>query len=115
MNGFLIAVAFGESGDSRTRGSKMPTGEQRWHVHFSGQVQGVGFRYRTANIAKLMDVRGFVRNLPNGQVELIGEGNTGSLEALIREIQAAMADGIQNVDIKKSPSPAEFSSFEVRF
>jgi acylphosphatase len=62
-----------------------------------------------------MDVRGFVRNLPNGQVELIGEGNTGSLEALIREIQAAMADGIQNVDIKKSPSPAEFSSFEVRF
>ena len=51
----------------------------RRHCYFSGRVQGVGFRYTSRNIAINYDVTGFVRNLPDGRVELVAEGPPGVL------------------------------------
>src|SRR5207245_6186322 len=45
------------------------------HVYYSGQVQGVGFRYTAQQLAAGFAVSGFVRNLPNGDVELVAEGD----------------------------------------
>ena len=59
---------------------------QRWEVHYLGRVQGVGFRHTASQIARRHPVKGFVRNLPNGQVHLVVEGDTGSLEAFLDEI-----------------------------
>ena len=48
----------------------------------SGMVQGVGFRYFTARRAQALQLAGWVRNLPDGRVEVVASGDPSSLEAL---------------------------------
>lgn len=57
------------------------------HVLFSGRVQGVGFRYTVCRIAQRYAVTGFVRNLPNGDVELLAEGEETVLSDFLHEIR----------------------------
>ncbi|HEY1052851.1 MAG TPA: acylphosphatase [Prosthecobacter sp.] len=58
------------------------------HVYFSGRVQGVGFRYSTKQIASGFDVTGWVKNLPDGRVELFAQASdTDELEAFLEDIQ----------------------------
>lgn len=64
---------------------------------FEGRVQGVGFRYQTISVAKGFEVSGSVRNLPDGRVHLIAEGE----EAEVRAFQEAVADEMENY-IRKS-------------
>lgn len=54
---------------------------------FDGRVQGVGFRYATKQIAKGFDVIGSVKNLDDGRVELILQGEPGEVEAFIDELK----------------------------
>lgn len=53
---------------------------------FGGRVQGVGFRYATKQIAKGFDVCGSVKNLDDGKVELILQGESGEVEAFVDEL-----------------------------
>ncbi len=62
------------------------TGESktaRAHVFISGQVQGVFFRQEAKDRARTRGVGGWVRNLPDGRVEAVFEGTTGSVESMI--------------------------------
>jgi acylphosphatase len=59
---------------------------QRVVVFYSGRVQGVGFRATVRQIACGYDVSGMVRNLPDGRVELIGEGSKAELQAFLEGI-----------------------------
>ena len=72
---------------------------------FEGRVQGVGFRYQTVSVAKGFDVSGSVRNLPDGRVHLVAEGD----EAEVREFQEAVADEmesyIRNSEIQPTVGP----------
>ena len=61
---------------------------QRLTVLYAGHVQGVGFRYTVKQVATGFDVTGAVRNLPDGRVELVAEGERAELEAF----QAAIRD-----------------------
>ncbi|MEC8826968.1 MAG: acylphosphatase [Verrucomicrobiota bacterium] len=54
---------------------------------FAGRVQGVGFRYSTKNLAKGFDVLGWVKNLPDGRVELQIQGDEEELDEFIQELQ----------------------------
>jgi len=51
-----------------------------------GQVQGVGFRMRVSQVARRLGLRGMVRNLHDGRVEVFCEGSREIISALIREI-----------------------------
>ena len=53
----------------------------RRRVHFSGRVQGVGFRFTCQSLARGFDVAGHVRNLADGRVELVAEGESSELDA----------------------------------
>ncbi|MEM9281062.1 MAG: acylphosphatase [Verrucomicrobiota bacterium] len=53
---------------------------------FEGRVQGVGFRYSTKNLAKGFDVVGWVKNLPDGRVELQIMGDEEELDEFIQEL-----------------------------
>jgi len=55
-------------------------------VIFEGRVQGVGFRYTTKDIARGFDVRGWVKNLPDGTVELQVDGDAAEVTAFLKEI-----------------------------
>jgi len=55
----------------------------RAHLFISGQVQGVGYRLSTVSEARRWDVKGWVRNLPDGRVEAVLEGNKSGVERMI--------------------------------
>ena len=55
-------------------------------VFFEGRVQGVGFRYSVRQLAKGYDVAGWVRNLPDGRVELEASGETEEVQAFLKAI-----------------------------
>lgn len=60
---------------------------QRLRVVYSGQVQGVGFRYTVRGVAQGFEVAGLVRNLLDGTVELVAEGSRDELEAFREAIR----------------------------
>ena len=81
---------------------------------FSGHVQGVGFRYTARGVASGYPVTGFVRNLPDGRVEMVIEGDAGDLEALAADLGRKMEGFIKRVDVSESPATGEFTGFSVR-
>jgi acylphosphatase len=87
---------------------------RRWNIHFSGHVQGVGFRYQTHLLAQRYEVVGWVANLDNGQVRLLVEGKPSELAIFLRDLQEKMAGYIGDVEIQKGPASGEFNRFEIR-
>ncbi len=64
-------------------------------VYYSGHVQGVGFRATTAWIARTHpQIRGWVRNLSDGRVELLADGEVGAIEAFLADVRQRMAEHI---------------------
>lgn len=87
---------------------------QRCEVYFSGQVQGVGFRYSTLRIAQRFNVTGFVRNLPDGRVHLVLEGSANELDDVLRDLNREMGGYIRDTMIDRRSANGEFTSFEIR-
>lgn len=56
----------------------------RAHVIISGQVQRVGFRYSTQDMAMVYGLNGWVRNLPDGRVEAAFEGDRATIDKMLR-------------------------------
>ncbi len=55
-------------------------------AYFSGHVQGVGFRYTTVHMASKFNIAGYVRNLDDGRVEIVAEGEVKELNEFIEKI-----------------------------
>jgi acylphosphatase len=81
----------------------------------SGIVQGVGFRFFTARAARGLGIRGFVRNLPDGRVEVVAAGTRDALlefEAILRRGPAgAQVDGTTATDLAIDH---DLDGFEIR-
>ena len=91
-----------------------PRGERR-EVHYSGHVQGVGFRYTVQHLAAGFSVAGYVRNLADGRVQLVAEGAPAELDGFLEAIAQRMADHVRNASVDVRPAMGEFSGFEVRY
>jgi len=76
-------------------------------------VQGVGFRHTTWTIAKRFDVTGFVRNLPDGRVELVAEGNKNELDCFQAAVVEAIKKHVRDASAAESPATNEFQSFDI--
>ena len=85
----------------------------RRHCYFSGRVQGVGFRYTTRNIAISYDVTGFVRNLPDGRVELVAEGPGSQVDGFIEAICDRMKSYIRQTSLNDEPASGQFPQFVI--
>lgn len=83
-------------------------------IYYSGQVQGVGFRYTVRQVASGYEVVGTVRNLSDGRVELLAEGTREELDAFRRGIrESGMDHFIDNEDVSWSEARSEFRGFEI--
>ncbi len=88
----------------------------RLHLFFEGTVQGVGFRFYTERAARRLDIAGFVRNLPNGAVEVVAEGKRKILDEFLSAIQTGNLSGyITGTEKIWEPPTGEFNDFGVRF
>lgn len=83
-------------------------------IHYSGHVQGVGFRYTVKTVAAGFEIAGTVRNLPDGRVELLAEGAREELEAFHQAIRGAgLAGFIRDENVTWSEAQSEFRGFEI--
>lgn len=89
---------------------------QRLHAIASGRVQGVGYRNFVWKYAQKTPVCGYVKNLQNGTVEVIAEGNDDDLQALLRTMRKGpMLARVDDVSQQYSPATGEFDGFSVRY
>jgi acylphosphatase len=82
-------------------------------IHFSGHVQGVGFRYTAQAVARDFDVVGYVKNLSDGRVKLEVEGEEAEVDRFVERIRRHMGGHIRHVDSVTSPATGDFSDFRV--
>ena len=80
----------------------------------SGRVQGVGFRWFTQDAASREGVTGWVRNLPDGRVELIVEGESAELDAFLQAVADRMQEYIRHAQVATLAARGEFDGFTVR-
>lgn len=93
---------------------KRKLAEARLHASVRGYVQGVSFRYYTLHRARNLDLRGFVRNLWDGSVEVVAEGPRQSLEQLLSWLrQGPPAAQVDQVIVEWEQPSGEFVQFEV--
>ncbi len=93
----------------------MSTSTERREVYFTGRVQGVGFRYTARDTAAGFAVSGFVRNLEDGRVHLIVEGDAEVIDEFLARLGERMQPNIRRVDQQVSTATGEFSDFGIRF
>lgn len=83
-------------------------------VLYSGRVQGVGFRYTAKTVATGFDITGTVRNLADGRVELIAEGQRSELDDYRTALRdAGLAGFIRDEKVDWSDAKNEFRGFEI--
>ena len=92
-----------------------PQTQIRWRVLYSGHVQGVGFRETTRQISSDHDVYGYVKNLPDGRVELVVEGQQRELQGFLDDIQQQLAQRISSHTVDETTASGEFRRFDVRY
>ncbi|HUS47684.1 MAG TPA: acylphosphatase [Phycisphaerae bacterium] len=90
-------------------------GKEQCTVHFSGTVQGVGFRYTACRVAAHHKVTGYVRNLPDARVECVVEGEAAEIEAFLADLAEAMGEYVTERTQTKAPYSGAYQSFGVRF
>jgi acylphosphatase len=86
----------------------------RKHIYYGGEVQGVGFRYTTVRVAANYDVTGYVRNMPDGRVELVVEGQPDEIASFTADLARAMAGYIRNHQALDEPWTGQFDRFDIR-
>lgn len=86
----------------------------RFLVIFSGRVQGVGFRYTSKQVARRFDVTGWVKNLPDGTVQMVVEGLPDELESYVDAVSTETHGRVTEREIQRKSATGEFSGFEIR-
>lgn len=85
------------------------------HIIFNGQVQGVGFRFMSFNIASRYQLTGLVRNSADGSVEMIMQGPSDDIDNCICEIKESFGGYIRETKIEEVPYNPQYANFKITF
>jgi len=92
----------------------MTSSRCQMQILYSGTVQGVGFRYTVKSVASGFEVTGIVRNLADGRVELMAEGDRAELNAFRQAIRdEGLAHFIRDEQVEWSEARGEWRGFEI--
>ena len=86
------------------------------HILISGRVQGVGFRYFTQQNAMELNIGGYVKNLLDGKVEVVAEGDKAILDRFVSILrQGPSAARVEDVKLEERPFGGKYTTFEIRY
>ena len=85
----------------------------RKHIYFSGDVQGVGFRFRSYYIAQSLGLTGWVENMWDGRVEMEVQGSESAVQELLARIRQQRWIDVTDVEMSDIPCVEE-SEFHIR-
>ena len=88
---------------------------KRLHAYYSGDVQGVGFRYSAQRVAASLSLTGWVKNVKDGRVEIVCEGNDAPLKEFLQKIEAMFGSYIRDKEVEWSNVTGELDYFDIRF
>lgn len=89
--------------------------DKRYHIFYSGMVQGVGFRFTARYLANRHSIKGWVKNVPDGRVEIEAEGDPQNLGLFLGDLKAEFSRNISDYDIEEFPASGEYRDFQVVF
>ena len=85
------------------------------HIFYAGTVQGVGFRYTVLNCARALGLKGWVKNLPDGRVELCVEGPEDKIKTLRENSNDHFNGYIKNKEENFDPPAGTFKDFQITY
>ncbi|MHC4324049.1 MAG: acylphosphatase [Planctomycetota bacterium] len=85
------------------------------HVIFIGRVQGVGFRYTAHRMANRRRLSGFVRNLPDGTVEMLAQGLAQDIDDCVQDIKDYFGDYLRETRVQEMPPDPKYKDFRITF
>jgi len=86
----------------------------RWHIYFFGRVQGVGFRHTCMTVGQRHPVSGWVKNLPDGSVEMVVEGEQAAIRIYIDDVCRSTHGRVDDKQISKGDATGQFRGIEIR-
>lgn len=87
---------------------------KQYHIFVSGQVQGVGFRWYCRDIARSAGIAGWVKNLPDGRVEIIVEGGKENIKQFLTQLKNGyLARNIKDVQEIEEEYQGESKEFKI--
>ena len=85
------------------------------HTIFKGHVQGVGFRFTAQRLATNLGVCGWVKNLPNGDVEIVAEAEQPAVDVFLEKIRNHFSRYIVDEKIQIVQPVTRLNDFDIRF
>ncbi len=84
-------------------------------IIFIGRVQGVGFRFTARRAASRRQLTGFVRNVPDGTVEMLAQGRSEDVDDCIQDIKEYFAGYLTETRIEEIPPDPRYTDFKITF
>ena len=85
-------------------------------VIIQGVVQGVGYRFFVLNQARLYDVKGYVKNMPDGTVQVVAEGDKGIVKDFVERLRIGpLSAHVTGVDVKWQEKDSGFTEFRLQY
>lgn len=85
-------------------------------ITVTGLVQGVGYRFFCVRQAQQHNIRGYVQNLGNGDVQVVAEGSRGVINDFVKRLKVGPVSAhVTGIDVQYSEEEKGFDTFDVRF
>ena len=88
----------------------------RVHVYIDGRVQGVAYRFFAEKYANRLGLTGWVKNLPDGRVEVVAEGPLAEVDQFLDHLkEGPRLAQVGRFDVRREPATGEFPDFRIAF